>query len=376
MRYSQFDVIRFVAMFSVVMCHCADLFNFIPDPAPANADEIRSLGAMWGSMLRPCVPLFAMLTGALLLPVKQEMRSFYRKRIGRVFWPFLLWSVVYALFPWLLGLAGGTGEDLIRVFPYAGEQAASLQLAASLQFISAIPLTFSPVAVHMWYIYLLIGLYLFMPILSAWIEKATEREKLYFLLIWGITLFVPYYRALVEPYFWGGCSWNEFTMLYYFAGFNGYLVLGHYLRSHLPSLRTSLLVAVPAFVLGYFVTLMGFTHMRDLPGGCTDEQLELFFYYCSPNVVLMTIAVYLVCSHIRPSGGRITKLLENLTKCGFGIYMVHYFFAGPAVLLVRSLGVPLVAQLPAGAVVAMGISWLIVFVMLKMGGKTGRYLVG
>lgn len=39
----------------------------------------------------------------------------------------------------------------------------------------------------MWYIYLLIGLYLYLPIFSAWVEKASEKAKLWFLVAWGIT---------------------------------------------------------------------------------------------------------------------------------------------------------------------------------------------
>lgn len=84
------DVVRLVAMFTVVCCHSADPFNFYPGEPPANIAEIKWWGAVYGSLLRPCVPLFVMITGALLLPVKGEVAPFYRKRIGRVFWPFLI----------------------------------------------------------------------------------------------------------------------------------------------------------------------------------------------------------------------------------------------------------------------------------------------
>ena len=45
-------------------------------------------------------------------------------------------------------------------------------------------------------------------------------------------------------------------------------------------------------------------------------------------------------------------MLANLTICGFGIYMVHYFFTGPSVLLARALNIPLGLQIPAASVVA------------------------
>lgn len=97
------DVVRLIAMFTVVCCHCTDPFNFYPGDSPIIGD-IKFWGAAYGAFLRPCVPLFVMITGALLLPVREETSIFYKKRILRVFWPFLIWSVIYNLFPWFTGI--------------------------------------------------------------------------------------------------------------------------------------------------------------------------------------------------------------------------------------------------------------------------------
>lgn len=43
------DVVRLIAMFTVVCCHCTDPFNFYPGTAP-NIGEIK----LWGSHLRCC----------------------------------------------------------------------------------------------------------------------------------------------------------------------------------------------------------------------------------------------------------------------------------------------------------------------------------
>lgn len=83
------DVVRLVAMFTVVCCHCTDPFNFYPGTSP-DIDDIKFWGAAYGAFLRPCVPLFVMITGALLLPVRNETSVFYKKRIPRVLWPFLI----------------------------------------------------------------------------------------------------------------------------------------------------------------------------------------------------------------------------------------------------------------------------------------------
>lgn len=369
------DVVRLLAMFTVVCCHSTDPFNFYPGEPPANISEIKFWGAAYGSVLRPCVPLFVMITGALLLPVKGDTGAFYKKRISRVFWPFLIWSVIYNLFPWITGLLGCRPELILDFFPYSGEEAARQSLSVSMDYISRIPLNFSLLDVHMWYIYLLIGMYLYMPVFSAWVEKASEKAKLWFLAAWGVTLFVPYYREFVNPYLWGSCSWNEFYMLYNFAGFNGYLLLGHYLHHHDFSLARTLGWGIPSFVIGFLITFLGFRHITSLPE-YTEEQLEMFFYYCSPNVVMMTVPCFLIAKKVNVRNERLRQALANLTVCGFGVYMIHYFFTGPCVLLARMCHIPVAVQIPVAALIAFGASWGLVNLLRRLTGKYAKYLVG
>ena len=60
----------------------------------------------------------------------------------------------------------------------------------------------------------------------------------------------------------------------------------------------------------------------------TERQMELFFLYCSPNVFLMTVAWYLLIQKVKVTSPLIISALKNITKCGLGIYMVHYFAVG------------------------------------------------
>lgn len=367
------DVVRFIAMFTVVCCHCTDPFNFYPGTAP-NIGEIKLWGAIYGSVLRPCVPLFVMITGALLLPVRGDASTFYKKRIPRVFYPFLIWSVLYNLFPWITGLLGLNPQIILDFFPYAGEEVMQQSFSVSLEYILMIPFNFSILAVHMWYIYLLIGLYLYLPVFSAWVEKASERAKLMFLLAWGVTLLLPYYYQFVSNYLWGTCSWNSFGMLYAFAGFNGYLLLGHYLKNLEWSLKKTLAIGIPMFAAGYAVTFLGFSHITALPE-YTDEMLELFFTYCSLNVVMMTIPVFMLAKKVKVNSERMKKALANLTVCGFGIYMIHYFFTGPSVVLMRAIDMPIGLQIPVAAILAFAVSWGLVWLIYRA-GKVAKYIVG
>ena len=367
------DVVRCVAMLMVIGVHCIDPFYI--SPTMRVIPEYTHWAAIYGSLLRPSVPLFVMMTGLLLLPVRQQpLGTFYKKRIFRVLFPFLIWSVLYSMFPWFTGLLGLPKEIIGDFFCYTqGHESQSL--IDSLKDVAMIPFNFSHKENHMWYIYLLIGLYLYLPVFSAWVEKASEKAKLWFLLAWGVSTLLPYYYQFVSPYVWGGCSWNSFNMLYYFAGFNGYLLLGHYLRNHDWSLNKILLVGIPMFLIGYVVTFFGFRYVTALPE-YSEELLELFFTYCSLNVVMMTVPVFLLMKKVDVRSEKIKSLLANLTTCGFGIYMVHYFFTGPGVVLMRALHVPVALQIPAAAVVAFAISWLIVASIYRLIGRNARYVVG
>ncbi len=364
------DVLRLIAILLVIAVHCTDPFNASPE---SRADpEFNFWGSVYGSALRACVPLFVMMTGFLLLPVKQTMPAFYRKRIPRVFFPFLIWSVLFDLAPWFIQAVGGSAELVTRFFPWEPNPSASL--GDALQTIAMIPLTFTVYATPMWYIYALIGLYLYLPIFSAWVERASRREKRFFLLLWFVSLFIPYLTEFVSRYHFGTCSWNAFGTFYYFAGFNGYLLLGHYLgKGNDWSVGKTLSVTIPLFLVGYFITLVGFRYMTSDPN-VSEEGMELFFTYCSPNVALMAIAVFLLVQKVNVTSLSIRRALANLTRCGFGLYCVHYFFVGPSYMFAQWLGTPVPLLVPVSMLFTFVCAWAFAFGISKLPGA--KYIIG
>ena len=120
------DVIRCVAMIMVIGVHCIDPFYI--SPTMRAIPEYTHWAAIYGSLLRPSVPLFVMMTGLLLLPVKkQPLDKFYKKRIYRVLFPFLIWSVLYSMFPWVTGVLGLPKEIIGDFFCYTqGQESQSL----------------------------------------------------------------------------------------------------------------------------------------------------------------------------------------------------------------------------------------------------------
>lgn len=411
------DCARWIAMFLVVACHACDPFNCSPESLK-NPEFVR-WGAIWGSMLRPCVPLFVMITGALLLPVRERgLGEFYKKRIPRVLFPFLIWSMLYTLFPWFSSLLTATPEAARELtttfFPYSGfmndDAGPETTLGAALATLLTVPFSFNYFSVHLWYVYMLIGLYLYLPIFSAWVEKASMKSKLIFLGIWAGTLLLPYANVFLTPllpfgegYLFGTCSWNAFGTFYAFAGFNGYLLLGNVLAETAGkfSVKKICVIALPMLIAGTLLTFLGFFWVRlagslDNPdvfnaltsgGGIagmlgdaarglagTDSEslaaiakmfqaepmVELFWTYCSLNVVISSAALFMLISKIRLAPGKFANFLATLGKLGFGVYVVHYFFVGPSYVLAVKLGIPLEIQIPVSAVFALAATYVLV----------------
>lgn len=368
------DVLRFVAIFMVICIHCADPFNVSPE-ARSNPD-FNFWGAIYGSLLRACVPLFVMITGLLLLPVKMSIGSFYKKRLLRIAVPFLVWSVLYNLFPWITGVLGLSPTIISDVFAYASPDA-SQSFADALKNIALIPLQFNTYTVPMWYLYMLIGLYLYMPFFSAWVEKATISQKKIFLGIWALTLFLPYAYTFFSNELFGLSAWNTFDTFYYFAGFNGYLLLGHYLAKDVKEWRWSktLMISVPLFAIGYAATYMGFKAMTANPN-CTEQEMELFFLYCSPNVACMTIALFLIIRQVKFSSTRWTAIFSNITKCGLGIYLAHYFVVGLGYWIADVLSIPISLKIPITATIVFVICWAFVAICYKWSPKVSKWIFG
>lgn len=368
------DILRFIAIFMVICIHCSDPFNVSPE-ARSNP-EFNFWGGLYGSFLRPCVPLFVMITGLLLLPVKLPIGDFYKKRLLRIAVPFLIWSVLYNLFPWITGVLGLPSTIIADVFAYASPDA-SQSLADAMKNIALIPFQFNVYTVPMWYLYMLIGLYLYMPFFSSWIEKATVSQKKIFLGIWTVTLFLPYAYTFFAPELFGLSAWNTFGTFYYFAGFNGYLLLGHYLAKEVKQWRWNkvLSVSVPLFIIGYIATYIGFKSMTANPS-CTEQEMELFFLYCSPNVVLMTIAVFLLVRQVRFSSPKLISIFANITKCGLGIYLVHYFVVGLGYGIANVLSIPISVKIPITATIVFLISWAFVAFCYRVIPKASKWIFG
>lgn len=309
------DWLRVIACFMVILVHSTEPFYLGGEGTYIASKTDYFLCTFINSFVRCCVPLFVLASSYLLFPVKQSVGAFARRRASRILIPLAFWLIVYCL------ISDDPGTNLLRcVF------------------------NFCDPAGHLWFVYMLTGLYLLMPLLSPWAEKASRKDLQIFLGIWFLTTLIPFIRQASTALFgtselWGEANWNEFSAFYYMSGFIGYLVLGYYLRRKVPDLswEKTLRIALPAFLSGYAITAgwfggalwMNFSGHNGVSSFPVNEPIDLAvnietsWRFCTTGVTLMTIGLFLLIRKIKCDGTFYRHIILPVSKASYGAYLMH-----------------------------------------------------
>jgi len=339
-REAWLDFMRVSACFMVMMVHSTEPFYLGGDGALV----LTATDAFWVSLVealcRCCVPLFVIASSYLQFPLHYSTEDFFRRRAVRILVPMLVWTLVYALV-W-------------------GEPVANLK---------GLLFNFNYAAGHLWFVYMLVGLYLIMPVLSPWAEKVSRLELQVYLGIWLLTTLIPFVREaaggeapLIQAFdglpaaaqfpLWGEASWNPFGLFYYVSGFVGYLLVGLYIRKFLVRNKWTRLAGWTLLLLGFVAIFFGLLRRMSASSegfpiaGPLEMAIgwETVLSFCGFPVVLTAVGFTLVFSS--PKGGTFpgakkkvdapgnaSPLAEQsafyrgvvlpLSKAGYGMYLMH-----------------------------------------------------
>lgn len=312
-RITFVDYIRVIACFMVMLVHASE--NFYGADSSGLAGNMSMLAtesnrfwvSFWdGGVSRTAVPLFMIVSAFLLVPMKpgMSMTDFYKRRFMRILPPFIVFLLLYTFLPLLWG---GMSWD------------------QSLNDLRLLPWNFPSMGGHLWFMYPLLGLYLFIPIISPWLERATAKEERIFIGIFVFTTFIPFFHRFVNAELWGECFWNEFTLFWYFSGYIGYLVLAHYIRVHMQWNRIKRFwVGIASFAVGAVFTAWSFW-LKGAPGVLiATPDIEWAWQFCTPNVLLATFGAFLLFTCIEQR--QAPALITDLGKLSFGMYLMHMFY--------------------------------------------------
>lgn len=345
-REKWIDWMRVAACLMVMVVHSTEPFYLGGEGSRILTEGDAYWASFFDTFVRACVPLFVVASSYLQFPLHYSTGEFLRRRALRVLVPFLCWTIVYAL---VWGEPVENFRSLLLNFNYA--------------------------AGHLWFVYMLVGIYLLMPMLSPWAERVGKRELQFYLLLCFATTLIPFVRALAADGaapviygptgipnralypLWGEASWNTYGLFYYLSGFIGYLLLGLYLRRFVGNLSwgKTLAVALPAWLAGFAICFGGFIVMvmNDAAGQFPIEgptglaaAWETTWINDTAGVFLMTIGWILVFRKINAGGWFYRTVLLPISKASYGMYLCHMialaFFSG---WLRQSLGLGLDGQL-------------------------------
>ena len=331
------DWLRVAACFMVFIVHSTEPFYLGGQGALILSETDAFWASFFDSFVRSCVPLFIIASSYLQFPTRYSAIDFFKRRAVRVIIPFLIWTAVYA-FVW--GEPVENFKNLLLNFNYA--------------------------AGHLWFVYMILGIYLIMPLLSPWAEKVEKKELLIYLGICGFTTLIPLIRdwasgsenlVIYGPSglprqalfpLWGEASWNAYGTFYYFSGFIGYLLLGLYFRKFVGELswKKTLAIALPSYLTGHAICFGGFlrrvyeTAQGTFPvEGPVEKAVWWETTWCNDTigVALMAIAWILVFKKIKAEGRFYQKFLLPVSKASYGIYLMHLLILVPVFGVFRNL---------------------------------------
>lgn len=345
------DWLRAIACLMVFTVHAAEIHYSNDYSFSFSSDTARWSVLVFQSLVRSSVPLFLMASAYLLVPLKTDTFTFFRKRFVRVVVPLLVFLALYAILPSFWG-AQTWSQAWVELrhayinFPVAGS--------------------------HLWFVYMLIGIYMIMPILSPWLAGVSKKEEQIYLGIWLFTSIFYRLRPMLGGAIFGECWWGVNAAFYYVSGFVGYIILAHYIRTYINWDRKKILsICAPLFVATFAILLGSGAYYSTR---CTTPaELEQDWQFLSLVPVIMSFAAFMLISTIRCSGKFYEKVVLKISAASYGMYLMHMLIL-PHCFKLISPHMPEYLAIPLIAIS----TYLISFTISHLIGKLpfGKYIVG
>ena len=283
-RYINYDILRLVATLSVILIHIISIYNLgkFYDFSDFNLYffDILNKCIYW------CVPIFFMLSGALLLGnEKEDLITFYKKRLNKIFIPTIFWSLFF----------------LIYLFLYEGFSLFNMIGA----FLKGKPYY------HLWFMFAILGLYVFTPFIRILVQKLEQNNfRILLILLFIFSMGDSFLSQFLQS------SSNLFST---FIGYIGYFILGFYIKKFgltLPKYLTGIYV--------FYILTITFAILAYISKYKIGLNLSILSYH-SPLILLESLILYLYIN----SKKIICKNQKNLfvlSDLTFGVYLIHPFF--------------------------------------------------
>lgn len=322
------DSLRTIATLLVVLLHVAAGYVYAGQRT-GSFDASFWIGNTVDSFCRICVPLFVLISGMFLVGRQEPIKVSYQKRARRILLPLIAWTIIYIAYRFLAGVVIGPPITTDRLLNY---------------------LIIGKPFYHLWYLYMIIGLYLITPFLNYSIAALSRKT------IWTIAVVLMLFGMLHHTY--NFLLGNQPFFLIWFMDYLGYFLLGYLMKDTNKKIAPSLLIAIYIVCSGIIAVLNYYTTVR--------FNNFYFYAYLTPFVILASLSIYQLFHQLELKD----NLLAKVSHLTLGVYLIH---AGILDLLNRGVRIfdlqlfrePLLG-IPLKFVVVLTLSFLLAAIISKI----------
>lgn len=346
-RINYYDTLRVLAILGIISTH---VFQRWPN-AMVSGISIYS----FIEITRFAVPIFLMLSGALLLNREMPIKTFLKRRFPRLTYPFIFYMILYVAILTILMHVWVGFEGLSVFFQY-------------------LPLSYN------WYFWMIASVYLSIPIIDKFIQNSNIKEIEYFVIIALLgSLFyqITYYFNIVH-----------FINLNFFVGPLAYIVIGYYLsiKSFKYDENKILIFALSIFVLTTLLKISG--QLGVVPMGLLSNyeaaKSTIVSSYLDFGFIEMirSISLFIFFRYLYQSSSsifsKIRKFLEekpilsfnqSVSKASYGMYLFHNTLIEPLIIIAPQLilsGTETALLIVLLSLAFFFISWIVVLIINRM----------
>lgn len=329
------DAIRVIAIFLVVYVHQLYLL-----PSLTFSTLIFWTPQLYSQI---GVPLFVLISGALLLPKDESLHVFFSKRIKAVLFPWIFWISIYSLIGFVFYEEGFPSFKALIRFEYQ-------------MFFS-----------RFWFLPMIFGLYLLTPLMRVVVRSATKEILVYTVGIWTATIVCfPFL-----PVLFGQAMVSDTSLSYSILQYSGLFLLGYLLvNKFIWNISSKIWIGIFLFsmIATYTVTFVDSLAVYPI----IDRTFSRIF---SPTFLPGVLAVFMLCyryfKNIKYVNPQVAWLLQEASKSVLGIYLVHELVQDGLLVLFPTVNsffdmVSPLLGIPLRAAVVFCISFVIIFYMRKL----------
>lgn len=290
-RVVYYDVLRILAAVAVMVIHIVG-YKFSATAPTTRAWNVLNLADAASSW---AVPVFFMLSGALLLSREYTLKKLYGKKILRIITCFVFWSAVYALW------------EFYRHRSLKG---------SVIKFIQGPD--------HMWFLFAIVGLYLFVPVLKKVV--ADETALRYFLILMfvisivfnsAVSLLYPFSETKAKFLF----NLIKRAGIQHMPANTFYFVLGYYLSTHSITKNRRRFIYIGGIV-GFLLTAAGSAAVSMW----LKKPITVFLANNALGICLQAIGIFVLAKQLFSAKQlplKVQSALAFLADISFGAFLLH-----------------------------------------------------